>query len=229
MAAGSVAGGSAVVRFTHADGTTAEVTGDVVLAALGRSPVLPDGLDAAGVAVERGAVVVNEFLRTTAEHVYAIGDCHGGPQFTYISLDDHRVMLDQITGAPNPRATTRRTAVASCIFTSPPIARVGATEAEARATGRPLKIAVRQIAEIPTIPRARITGDPRGFIKAIVDAETDRILGLTLMSVDAHEVINTAALAMRAGLTASQMRDEIYTHPSMTEIFNDVFAKLQPA
>jgi pyruvate/2-oxoglutarate dehydrogenase complex dihydrolipoamide dehydrogenase (E3) component len=80
-----------------------------------------------------------------------------------------------------------------------------------------------------TVPRARIVDDPRGVMKAVVDAETDEILGVTMLSHDAHETINTVAVAMRHGVTASEMRDEIYTHPSMTEAFNDLFANLRPA
>ncbi|WP_340697407.1 FAD-dependent oxidoreductase, partial [Cellulosimicrobium funkei] len=185
--------------------------------------VAPAGVDTNA----RGAVVVDEHLRTTQPHVYAIGDVNGGPQFTYISLDDYRIVLDDLTG-DGRRTTTDRRAVASALFMTPPLARVGITETEARATGRPLRIATRHVADMATVPRARIVHDPRGVMKAVVDAETDQILGVTMLSHDSHETINTVALAMRHGITAGQLRDQIYTHPSMTEALNDLFANLRP-
>lgn len=222
--------GAAVVTWTDAAGDRQTVRGDTVLAALGRRPHTAGlGLDAAGIKTdERGAVVVDEHLRTTQPHVYAIGDVNGGPQYTYVSLDDYRVVLDHLTGEGR-RTTTDRRAVASALFMTPPLARVGLTEAEARATGRPLLVATRTVADMATVPRARIVHDPRGVMKAVVDAGTDEILGVTMLSHDAHETINTVALAMRHGVTASELRDEIYTHPSMTEAFNDLFANLRPA
>src|SRR5690606_40373695 len=105
----------------------------------------------------------------------------------------------------------------------------GLTETEARATGRPLRIATRNVADMATVPRARIVHGPRGVMKAVVDAETGQVLGVTMLSHAPHETINTVALAMRHGITASRLRDEIYTHPSMTEALNDRFANLHPA
>ncbi|MFI2104528.1 FAD-dependent oxidoreductase [Isoptericola sp. NPDC019693] len=217
------------VTYTDDNGVEQTVPADTVLAALGRRPHT-DGLNlvAAGIRTDhRGAIVVDEHLRTSQPHVYAIGDVNGGPQFTYVSLDDYRIVLDDLvsTGA---RTTADRKAVASALFMTPPLARVGLTETEARATGRPLLLAVRQVADMATVPRARIVHDPRGLMKAVVDAETDQILGVTMLSHDSHETINTVALAMRHGITATQLRDEIYTHPSMTEAFNDLFANLKP-
>ncbi|CAM3434153.1 FAD-dependent oxidoreductase [Isoptericola cucumis] len=219
-------GPCARVTYRTADGTTDTVDGDTVLAALGRRPVTDGlGLEAAGVRTDaRGAVVVDEHLRTSAEHVFAVGDVNGGPQFTYVSLDDYRIVLDQLVGEGR-RSTADRRAVPQAIFMTPPLARVGMTEAEARETGRPLRVAVRRVADMATVPRAKIA-DPRGLMKAVVDAETDEVLGVTMLSHDAHETINTVALAMRHGVTATRLRDEIYTHPSMTEALNDLFANL---
>ena len=221
---------ASVVTFTDPAGVERTVRADTVLAALGRRPHTADlGLDAVGIQTDaNGAVIVDEHLRTTQPHVYAVGDVNGGPQFTYISLDDYRIVLDDLTGAGR-RTTTDRRAVAFALFMTPPLARVGLTETEARATGRPLRIATRNVADMATVPRARIVHDPRGVMKAVVDAETDRVLGVTMLSHDSHETINTVALAMRHGITASRLRDEIYTHPSMTEALNDLFANLHPA
>ena len=217
----------AVITYRTADGETATVSGDVVLAALGRRP-LTGGLGLAQVGIKtgsRGEVVVDEHLRTSLPHVYAVGDVNGGPQFTYISLDDYRIVLDQLTGT-GARATADRAFVPHVVFTTPPLARVGMTETQARATGRPVKIAVRRVADMATVPRAKIVGDPRGIMKALVDAETDQVLGVTMLAHDAHETVNTLAVALRLGATASTLRDAIYTHPSMTEAFNDLFANL---
>lgn len=219
--------GGARVTFTDAAGQEASVVGDVVLAALGRRPVT-DGLGLADVGIDvdgRGGVVVDEHLRTSLPWVYAVGDANGGPQFTYVSLDDYRIVLDQLTGA-GTRSTRDRVAVPHTVFTSPPLGRVGMTEAAARESGRPVKVAVRRVADMATVPRSRIVGEPRGVMKAVVDAETDAVLGVAILAYDAHELVNTVALAMRHGVTASELRDSIWTHPSMTEAFNDLFGAL---
>ncbi|MER5476396.1 FAD-dependent oxidoreductase [Streptomyces sp. NPDC002734] len=220
-------GDRAVVTYRAADGASRTAAGELVLAALGRRP-MTDGLGLAEVGIEvgrRGEVVVDEHLRTTLPHVYAVGDVNGGPQFTYVSLDDFRIVRDQLTGA-GERSIADRAFVPHVVFTTPPLARVGMTEAEARATGRPLKTAVRKVAEMATVPRAKIVGDARGVMKAIVDAETDEVLGVALLAHDAHETVNTLAVALRLGATGSVLRDGIYTHPSMTEAFNDLFGNL---
>ncbi|WP_235939461.1 hypothetical protein [Occultella kanbiaonis] len=169
--------------------------------------------------------MVDTHLRTSVPHVYAVGDVNGGPQFTYVSLDDHRIVLDQLTGT-GARSTVDRSAVPTTVFMTPPLARVGLTRAEAEAAGHRVRTATRRVADMATVPRAKIVGEPRGLMIAVVDAETDLILGVTMLAHDAHETINTVAIAMRHGLTASQVRDEIYTHPSMTEALNDLFANL---
>ncbi|MDO5081809.1 MAG: FAD-dependent oxidoreductase [Arachnia propionica] len=215
------------VTWTDASGDAHDVEGDLVLAALGRRPLTAGlGLEEVGIALgQRGEVVVDEYCRTTVPGVFAVGDVNGGPQFTYISLDDFRVVLDQLEGEGR-RSTKDRVAVPSVVFTEPPLASVGMTFTEAEATGRPLLTAVRRVADMAIVPRAKIVGQPRGVMKAVVDAGTGEILGATLLAHDSHELINTIALAMRAGVRASELRDGIWTHPSMTEAFNDLFAHL---
>jgi pyruvate/2-oxoglutarate dehydrogenase complex dihydrolipoamide dehydrogenase (E3) component len=203
------------------------VDADVILAALGRQPVTADlGLDKAGVrTTSDGAVAVDEHLRTSQPHIFAVGDVNGGPQFTYISLDDYRIVLDQLTGS-GTRSTAQRAAVPHTLFMTPPLARVGLTERAARAAGYRVQVAALRVAPMATVPRARIVGETRGMMKVVVDADNDAILGAALLSYDSHEVINTVALAMRHGITATQLRDEIYTHPSMTEGFNQLLGTL---
>jgi pyruvate/2-oxoglutarate dehydrogenase complex dihydrolipoamide dehydrogenase (E3) component len=220
-------GDHARVTYQTGEGSPATVESDAVLAALGRRAMTGGlGLERVGIVVgERGEVPVDEHLRTALPHVFAVGDVNGGPQFTYISLDDYRIVLDQLTGA-GTRSTKDRLAVPHVVFTTPPLARVGMTETESRATGRSLRVAVRRVADMATVPRAGIVGERRGVMKAVVDAETDAVLGLTILAHDAHEVINTVALSLRLGATASMLREGIYTHPSMTEALNDLLANL---
>lgn len=220
------AGASATVHYTR-DGVAGSVEGDLVLAALGRRPVTAElNLAAAGIeTTPRGAIAVDEHLRTSQDHVFAVGDVNGGPQFTYISLDDYRIVLDQLTGA-GTRSTAQRTAVPYSLFMTPPLSRVGLTERQARESGRRILVAASPVAALATMPRARIVDDARGLMKVVVDGDTDEILGAALLSHESHEVINTVALAMRHGITAGRLRDEIYTHPSMTEGFNQLLGTL---
>ncbi|MGP5056155.1 dihydrolipoyl dehydrogenase family protein [Brachybacterium paraconglomeratum] len=210
-------------------GRSRQLAADAVLLATGRRPATDDlGLEAAGIDVdERGAIVVDEHLRTSAHGVYALGDVHGGAQQTYLSLDDHRIVLSQLTG-DGSRSTSDRVAVPTTTFLTPPLAAVGLTEAEAREQGRNVLVATQKVAAIKAMPRPKTLGDPRGLVKIVVDAGTDEILGARLFHVDAQEVINLIALAMRAGTTATQLRDGIWTHPSSTEALNETLGKLAP-
>jgi len=202
---------------------------DAVLLATGRTPATAGlGLEAAGVDVdEHGFIAVDDQLRTSADGVFAVGDVNGGPQFTYISYDDHRIVLDQLVG-DGTRRTTDRVAVPTTTFLTPPLSRVGLNETQARALGRDVFVGSKLVTDIAAMPRPKIVGETHGLIKVIVDARTDKILGATLFCVDAQEVINLVALGMRAGITASQFRDGIWTHPSSTEAFNEVLTTLRP-
>ncbi|MCI5826439.1 MAG: FAD-dependent oxidoreductase [Arcanobacterium sp.] len=205
----------------HTDQGT--IDADAVLVAVGRAPATAGlGLDAAGIAVtERGFIQVDEHLRTNVAGVYAVGDVNGGPQFTYISFDDHRILADELLGE-GKRTTTDRVAVPHTIFLNPPLASVGMSEAEARAAGRAVAVKQAKIADIAVMPRPKIVGNPAGLAKFVLDADTDEILGAVLYCVDSQELINTVALAMRLGAPAAMLRDGIWTHPASTEVFNGV-------
>ncbi|MFD0734674.1 FAD-dependent oxidoreductase [Planotetraspora mira] len=207
------------------DGRRLTLEADSILVATGRSPATRGlGLEAAGVRTTgRGAIEVDEHLRTSRGHIFAVGDVNGGPQFTYISLDDNRIVADQLIGT-GARSTADRQAVPHTLFMTPPLSTVGLTERQARDQGHTVKIASKPIAEIAAMPRARIVEETRGLMKFVIDAGTDRILGAALLSVDSQELINTVALAMRHAVTAGELRDTIYTHPSSTEGFNEVLA-----
>ena len=186
----------------------------------------PEDQTAAGIeADERGFVVVDEHLRTSVDGVFAVGDVNGGPQFTYISYDDHRIVLDQLVGE-GARRTTDRVAVPTTTFLTPPLSRVGLSETDARAQGLDVHVVAKRVADIAAMPRPKIVGETHGLIKFVVDAASGLVLGATLFCVDSQELVNLVALAMRVGVPASDLRDGIWTHPSSTEAVNEVFTAL---
>ena len=211
-----------VIAAVTPESADTAVEADAVLLATGRRPATAGlNLAAAGVETdERGAIRVDEHLHTSAPNIYAIGDVTGGLQFTYISLDDYRIIRDELFG-DGGRTTANRGPVPYSVFIAPPLSHVGMHEAEARKAG--LDIRVTKIA-VSTIPRARILGPAEGIFKAVIDAETDLILGCTLFGPESSEVINTVALAMKHGITARELSNSVYTHPSMSETLNDLFA-----
>ena len=199
------------------------------MVATGRKPAT-EGLGLENTSIEtndRGAIVVDEHLRSTVPNIFALGDVNGGPQFTYISMDDYRVVLSQLVG-DGSRSTKDRKAVASTIYMNPPLSSVGLTEREAIEAGHKVKVASKPVAAVAAMPRAKTQENPRGIMKFVIDAQTDQILGAQLLVIESMEVINLVALAMRHGITASQLRDEIYTHPSITEGLNEVLAVAAP-
>lgn len=223
-------GADVVTTLEAPSGEQRRLPADAVLLATGRRPATDGlGLEVAGMETDdRGFVVADSRLRTSAPGVFAVGDVNGGPQFTYISLDDHRIVLDQLTGS-GARSTDDRVAVPSTTFLTPPLARVGLNETQAREQRREVLVARKRVADIAAMPRPKIVGETRGVIKVLVDPDDDLILGATVFCVEAQEVINLLALAMRSGTTASELRDGIWIHPSVAEGLNEVLADLQPA
>jgi pyruvate/2-oxoglutarate dehydrogenase complex dihydrolipoamide dehydrogenase (E3) component len=196
--------------------------GSDILVATGRTPNTAGiGLDALGVRLDpRGYVQVNDRLETTASGVWAIGECAGSPQFTHVSEDDFRVIRDNLAGG---NRTTRDRLIPFCLFTDPELARVGLTETEARQQD----IAVR-VAKVPVaaVLRTWTTGENRGFMKALVNAKTDRILGFTMFGAEAGEVMAAVQTAMLAGMPYTGLRDAILAHPTMAEGLNSLFAAI---
>ena len=170
--------------------------GTDLLVATGRTPNTEGiGLELAGVELtDRGYIKVNERLETTAAGVLAIGDCAGGPQFTHISYDDFRVIRDNLTG--KPRVTTGRQ-VPFCLFTDPELARVGLSEKEAKARGIAYRLAKLPMA---AVLRTRTLSETRGFMKALIDTKSDRILGFAVLGVGGGEIMGAVQIAMIAGL-----------------------------
>lgn len=200
-------------------------TVDALLVASGRKPATENlQLQNAGVDVnERGAIVVNKYLRTSADNIWAMGDVTGGLQFTYISLDDFRIVRDNLLGE-GLRNTGDRQNVPYSVFMTPPLSRVGMTEEQARASGAAIQVVTLPVA---AIPRARVMNDTRGVLKAVVNRETKQILGVSLLCVDSHEMINIIKTVMDAGLPYTTLRDQIFTHPSMSESLNDLFSLIK--
>ncbi|WP_206447993.1 dihydrolipoyl dehydrogenase family protein [Agrococcus sp. KRD186] len=204
-----------------------EVQAEAVLLATGRTPATTElDLTAGGIETdERGFVTVDDRLRTSADRVWAVGDVNGGQQLTPISLDDFRIVKSQLTGDAG-RSRADRVAVPTTIFTTPPLGRVGLTEREAREQGRSVLVGAKPVVKIAAMPRPKAVQETHGIIKLVVDADSDLVLGAALHTVDAQEVINLVALAMRAGVTAAELRDGIWTHPSSTEALNEVLGEL---
>ena len=205
--------GQAVRIVIERDGAEKTLEGSHLLVAAGRSPNTNwIGLELAGVKLtDRGYIRVNERLETTAPGIWAIGEVAGSPQFTHVSVDDFRVVHDSMTGGK--RVTTGRQ-VPFCLFTDPELARVGLSEKEAKARG----IAYR-LFKIPmaAVMRASTMSETQGFLKALVETDSDRILGFTGFGVDVGEVLSSVQIAMMAGLPYTALRDAMLTHPTLVE------------
>jgi pyruvate/2-oxoglutarate dehydrogenase complex dihydrolipoamide dehydrogenase (E3) component len=202
-----------------------QIHGSHLLVATGRAPNTAGiGLELAGVeTTATGYIKVNERLETTAPGVWAIGEVAGSPQFTHVSHDDFRVVHSSLTGGN--RVTTGRL-VPFCLFTDPEFARVGLSENEARAHG----VAYR-VFKIPmaAVMRTSTLSETRGFLKALVEADGDRVLGFTGFGVGAGEILSSVQIAMLAGLPYTALRDAILTHPTLGEGLNPLFSSAPSA
>lgn len=203
------------------DGTPYFIEGDALLVATGRKP-MTDGLHLEKAAVKvnsQGAIIVNDQLHTNAPHIWALGDVRGGEQYDYLSIEDYRIITNKLFGN-GERSIDDRYPVPFAIFTDPPLAHIGLTEEEATKRGYPIKVGVLPAS---AIPRARTLQRMDGLLKAVVNTETDNVMGCTLLCADAPELVNLVALAMKTGQKAAFLRDFIFTHPSMSEGLNALF------
>jgi pyruvate/2-oxoglutarate dehydrogenase complex dihydrolipoamide dehydrogenase (E3) component len=219
--------GTRTERFEHHGDSTTVVTSagtveaDAVLIGIGRHPNTEAlQLDRAGIRVDgRGYIITDDHLMA-APSVWAMGDVAGSPQFTYISLDDYRIVASQLFGDGN-RTRNNRGAVATSVFTAPPLSHIGMTEQEAAASGRSF---VTKRLPANAIPKAKVLGMTDGLLKAVVDTETDEVLGVTLFCAESHELINLFKVVIDHHIPASYVRTMIFTHPTMAEGLNDLFA-----
>jgi pyruvate/2-oxoglutarate dehydrogenase complex dihydrolipoamide dehydrogenase (E3) component len=217
--------GQSVKLVATRDGTEIALEGTHLLVASGRTPNTDGiGLDQAGIATtDAGFVQVNERLETTAPGIWAVGDCAGSPHFTHIAFDDFRVVRDNLAGGN--RVTTGRQ-VPFCIFTDPEFARIGLSETEAKARNIPYRLSTISAA---AILRTRTLSETKGFLKALVDTKSDRILGFAALAVDAGEMLAAVQVAMLAELPYTALRDAIFTHPTMSEGLISLFAAVPSA
>jgi pyruvate/2-oxoglutarate dehydrogenase complex dihydrolipoamide dehydrogenase (E3) component len=198
-----------------------QLEGSHLLSAIGRIPnteaLAPE---AAGIRLgDRGFIEVDEYLETSVPGVYAMGDVKGGPAFTHLSYDDYRILHANLIS--HEKASTRDRIVPYTVFMDPQLGRAGLTEREARAQGRAIRVAKLPMS---AVIRALETGETRGFMKAIVDADSGRILGCAVLGSEGGEIMTMIQVAMLGGLTYTAMANTIFTHPLLAEGLNTLFA-----
>ncbi len=194
--------------------------GSDLLVAVGRDPMTRNiGLDAAGVELDaKGFIRVNDRLETTAPSTWALGDCAGSLQQTHVSLDDYRIVKTNVFGVGG-RSTSDRL-IPHTVFIDPELGRVGLSERDARKLDTEIKVA-----KVPTsvIPRARTLAETRGFLKAVIDARTNQILGFAMLAPEAGEVTAVVQMAILGRLPFTALRDGVLAHPTMAEGLNYLF------
>jgi pyruvate/2-oxoglutarate dehydrogenase complex dihydrolipoamide dehydrogenase (E3) component len=218
-----VSGESVRLNLYESD-SAASIEGTHLLVAVGRTPNTADiGLRLAGVELtEQGYIKVDARLRTTASSVWAVGECAGSPQFTHISFDDFRVIRDDMLGpGQGVERTTAGRQVPFCLFTDPELARIGLNEKEAWAQGISYRLARTPMS---AVLRTRTLSETRGFMKALIDAKSDRVLGFTAFGVGAGEIMGAVQVAMIAGLPYTALRDAILAHPTLLEGLISLFS-----
>jgi pyruvate/2-oxoglutarate dehydrogenase complex dihydrolipoamide dehydrogenase (E3) component len=197
-----------------------------VLAAAGRTPN-SDSLDLHLTGVEtdeRGQIPTNDRLETNVPGIYAIGDVRPGPKFTHISYDDYRILKANLIDGASKSIEGR--IVPYVVFTDPQLGRVGMSETEAKESGRPYRVATMPMSYVA---RATETAEPRGVMKAIVDAETERILGAAILGIEGGELMSMVQIAMWGNLPFTTLRDGVFAHPTLSEGFNNLFSSFREA
>jgi pyruvate/2-oxoglutarate dehydrogenase complex dihydrolipoamide dehydrogenase (E3) component len=201
------------------------VSGSQLFVAVGRSPNTKElRLDAAGVKTDaKGYIQVDEELCTNVPGIYAVGDVKGGPAFTHVSYDDYRILRDNLITGKGGRKTSDRTTV-YVVYMDPQLGRVGMTEAEARASGRSIKVARMPVS---SIARATETGEIRGLLKAVVDVHTEQILGAAILAPEGGELMSMFELAMMGKLRYSTLQDAVFAHPAYAESLNTLWGHFE--
>ncbi|EHJ52353.1 FAD-containing oxidoreductase [Streptococcus macacae] len=195
---------------------------DTVMYATGRKPNTEGlGLENTDIALtEDGAIQVDDYCQTSVPNIYAVGDVNGGLQFTYTSLDDFRLVFGKLTGQGHYKRSDRKN-VPRTTFIEPPLSSVGMIESEVIAAGFPYQ--VNELA-VANMPRAHVNNDLRGIFKVLVNSQTKEILGATIFSADSQEIINMIKMAIDNHIPYTYLKNQIFTHPSLSENLNDVFA-----
>ena len=214
------AGDNGIRLDLQSDEKLSTLSGSHLLVATGRTPN-SDSLNAALAGIEtdaHGFIKVNERLETTAEGVYALGDIKGGPAFTHISYDDFRIIRSNLLEKKS--ASTKNRQVPYTVFIDPQLGRVGLTETEARAEGRNIRVAKLPMTHVA---RALEVDETRGFMKAIVDADTNQILGAAILGLEGGEIMSAVEIAMMGKLPYTALRDGTFAHPTLAESLNNLF------
>lgn len=213
-----------IIATVNINGAEKTIQCSHILISAGRIPNTEElNLPLAGVEVnKKGFIVVDEKLQTTAKDIYAIGDVNGGPQFTHISYNDYVILYHNLLEGASLSTSNRL--VPYTMFTDPQLGRVGITEQEAKAKRLNIKVAA---LPMTNVARAIETGDTRGMIKAVVDAEKDTILGVSVVAQEGGEIMSMLQMAMMGGLTASAVKEAIFAHPLYAEALNNLFIQLQ--
>ncbi|HEY4763115.1 MAG TPA: mercuric reductase [Candidatus Sulfotelmatobacter sp.] len=215
-----------ILMQIQSSGNSKTLAGSHLLVATGRVPN-SDTLNLRAVGIrtdEHGFIEVNDRLETTAEGIYALGDIKGGPAFTHISYDDFRIVRANLIEKKS--ASTKGRQVPYCLFIDPQLGRVGLTESEARAQGRKI-----HVAKLPmtSVARALEVDETRGFMKAIVDADNNQILGAAVLGIEGGEVMSVLETAMMGKLPYTALRDATYAHPTLSESLNNLFMAMDRA
>jgi pyruvate/2-oxoglutarate dehydrogenase complex dihydrolipoamide dehydrogenase (E3) component len=226
LAMSAIPDGVQVEYRRRSDASSASIVGSHLLVAAGREPNTRDlNLAASGIETdERGYIRVNERLETSAPGVYAIGDVKGGPAFTHISYDDFRVLRTNLLGKGGASIAGRL--LPYTVFIDPQLGRVGMSEKEANAAGRRVRVA-----KLPmtSVARALEVDETQGFMKAIVDAESGKILGASVLGLEGGEIAALFQVAMMGGLHYSALRDGVFSHPTLAEALNNLFTAMDRA
>jgi pyruvate/2-oxoglutarate dehydrogenase complex dihydrolipoamide dehydrogenase (E3) component len=218
------ADGRAGAVTVHLEGGTS-VSGSHLFLGVGRSPNTRGlHLDAAGVLTDdHGYIKVDDELRTNMPGIYAVGDVKGGPAFTHVSYDDYRVLRDNLITGKGGRKTSDRPTV-YVVYMDPQLGRIGMTEAEARASGRSIKVARMPVT---SIARAIETGETRGLLKTVVDVDTEQILGAAILAPEGGELMSMFELAMMGKLRYSTLEDAVFAHPAYAESLNTLWGHFE--
>jgi len=218
-----VSGGTRIRIALNANGAAHEVEGSHLLAAVGRRPNTDDlGLERAGIATDaRGFIKVDDQLRTTVAGVWALGDANGRGAFTHTSYNDHEIVAANLLDGDSRRVSDRIPAYA--LFTDPPLGRVGITETEARASGRRV---LSGLMPMSRVGRANERGETQGFMKVVVDADTERILGAALLCIDGDEIVHALLDVMAASASYKVIQRAMHIHPTVSELLPTLLANL---
>jgi pyruvate/2-oxoglutarate dehydrogenase complex dihydrolipoamide dehydrogenase (E3) component len=217
--------GSAIRVNLESGSGNQEIIGSHILAAVGRRPRTDDlGLERAGIATDaRGFIVVDDQLRTNVDGVWALGDVNGRGAFTHTAYNDYEIVAANLLDGATRRVSERIPVYA--LFTDPPLGRIGMSEAEVRATGRPALVGVMPMTRVG---RARERGETKGFMKVLVDAQTERILGASLLCIDGDEIVHSLLIAMAAGVSYKLVQQTMHIHPTVGELIPTLLGQLAP-